>query len=187
VSGTTACRLGVDTRHSPICGLAARCSSSSGSELARPSRPSSPPANSRSCESAEACNLPRLEFELMHFGEHGARSSCVVRVRCGPPLRTRTGCRQNRLSPGGLGSSLWLYIQSEALQEIPFHRPRSGSGPGTRRVGPRRHEHRARGVDLASVVFEPPASRRLRDPDRLLPSFCRSRAVPKSPDGRGSI
>jgi hypothetical protein len=29
----------------------------------------------------------------------------------------------------------------------------------------------ARGVDLASVVFEPPASRRLRDPDRLLPSF----------------
>jgi hypothetical protein len=29
----------------------------------------------------------------------------------------------------------------------------------------------ARGVDLASVVFEPPASRRFRDPDRLLPSF----------------
>ena len=43
----------------------------------------------------------------------------------------------------------------------------------------RRDEYGARGVDLASVVFEPPASRRLRDPDRLLPSFSRSRAAPK--------
>jgi hypothetical protein len=51
----------------------------------------------------------------------------------------------------------------------------------------RRDEYGARGVDLASVVFKPPAGRRLRDPDRLLPSFSRFRAAPKSPDGRGSI
>jgi hypothetical protein len=29
----------------------------------------------------------------------------------------------NQLSPVGLGSSPWLYIQSEALQDIAFHLP----------------------------------------------------------------
>ncbi len=35
----------------------------------------------------------------------------------------------NRLSPGGLGSSPWLYIQSGALQDIACHLP-----PGPIRV-----------------------------------------------------
>lgn len=41
----------------------------------------------------------------------------MVRVRGTHPLRTRT------LSPVGLGSSPWLYIQSEGLQDIAFHPP----------------------------------------------------------------
>src|SRR2546428_14007969 len=82
----------------------------------------------------------------------------------------------NRLSPGGLVSPR-LYIQSGALQDIAFHLP---AGRRCARAHLRRDEHRARGVGLANLVFEPPTSRRLSDPDRLLPSF--SRLPSRSPD-----
>src|SRR5450759_5112362 len=36
-------------------------------------------------------------------------------------LSLSTSEDSTRLSPGGLGSSPWLYIQSEARQDIPFH------------------------------------------------------------------
>jgi hypothetical protein len=45
-----------------------------------------------------------------------------------PPWPTSEG--SNRLSPGRLGSSPWLYIQSEALQDIAFHL-RPGPSPAS--------------------------------------------------------